>query len=162
MLLTLLVTPCAFASSVSISGGQLSKLTLGVEEGFVPAPMPPPSPPVVNLNALSVRLIDHQIQLLELGRASLAGPITSLAFAGTGLAVGGVMLGIGYTTAVIGVIVMAGAALPLAIGIAWLVANLNFNARTDATIKTLHNDRAALGAPLNAGLSPQLVQVATF
>lgn len=164
LLVTLLVTPSAFARSGSISGTQVSKLTLGVDEGVVPLPLPPPS---INLTGLSVRLIDHQIQLLEFSRGSFAGPIASLAFGGAALVAGAVMLPLAAGIPFVALMLMGGSALPLLIGVVWLVGNIGFNADIDRAIKKLRDERSALGAPPVAQLhlpasEPELLQVVSF
>lgn len=136
VLLTLLVTPSAFASSVSISGTHASKLTLGAEEAARPT----------GFAALEVRLIDHQLQLLEFDRGSMVGPALSMAIGGAAIVVGIVTAAVGGFA--LGIMILVGAVVPLVIGIGWLVANIVHNNAIDVAVKQLVDQRAALGAPL--------------
>ncbi|PZR14028.1 MAG: hypothetical protein DI536_11985 [Archangium gephyra] len=112
-------------------------------------------------------MIDHQIQLLDFSRASLAGPLTTLVIAATALVAGAVMLPFGYGFLIVGLMVMGGSVLPMGIGFVWLASNLSHNASIDRSIKKLRSDRAALSGSPTAHLQfppsePELLQVASF
>lgn len=164
LLLTLLVTPSAFASSFFMPGAQPSKLTLAAEPqpGFEPAPFPPATS-TLNVTAITVRLIDLQVQRLEFETLSLAGPVTFLVVGGAEIVVGLVMVSLGASISLLGLVVLAGSALPLAIGLVWLVSNLGFNARLNAAVEKLREERRALGVVTQFTASePELVQLASF
>lgn len=143
VLLVVLVAPVAFAGS--LSGTHASKLTLRAEPEFVPTPMPSSS---VNLTSATVRLIDHQLQLLDFQKSSLVGPVFTLAVGGAMVLTGAVMMLVGINlagaVALIGFTVLVGAALPLAIGITWLVVNLGFNERIAGAMEKLRDERKSL------------------
>ncbi|PZR14029.1 MAG: hypothetical protein DI536_11990 [Archangium gephyra] len=147
----MLVVSLAASQAVAeepLPGAQGSKLTLTAD-------------------ALTVQLIDLQIDRLTTKRSSLAGPAVLAGFGSLGLSIGAVFFaasfagGVANPIALIVSLAIAGASvLPLAIGIVWLVANLTHNGRIDDAIEDLEDDRAVF-APVSA-LPTSMFRLASF
>jgi hypothetical protein len=152
LLLAAFLLTTAPALAQSLPGQQSSKLVLlAGEEGAKQLAIPPPPPataqsfvPEDPFAPIYKRLVSMQLQLMELQRVSLAGPIAVTLFGGTGLAVGITMLAVGFASYgffIVGLIVLGVSALPLLIGIPWLVGATSTNARITRAIEKLKREQ---------------------
>lgn len=154
VLLLLVVVAAAPVFAQSLPGQQASRLVLLAQESAPSLALPPLPPPVNPLNAPTEdpfapvyrRMFTLQIRLLELQRVSIAGPLAVTLVGGTALLTGGVLLFFGYAGFVIGLVMMACSALPLLIGIPWLVANMSTNSMLNKEIAKLKLEVRQLGA----------------
>lgn len=127
------------ALAQTLPGQQVSRVVLlGAEEGLKSLAMPPPPPsvPLAQLAedpfaSLHRHMLSMQLQHLELHRVSLAGPLTITIIGGSAFVIGGALmllsLSTGYTAAIIGLVMFIGSALPLIVGIPWLIATVISN-----------------------------------
>lgn len=148
----------------SLPGQQASKLVLLAGESGDPGvktALPPP-PPAIRLEPagdpfapIYQRMVTNQLQLLEVVKVSLAGPLTITLIGGTGLVVGITSLALGalsYSFFIVGLIVLAGSALPLLIGLPWLIGSMNTNARITVEIDKLKREQRQLDSrPMRDG-----------
>lgn len=97
---------------------------------------------------IELLLIDHERQRLQFDKASLTGPIFTLVVSGTAVSAGAVFAVLFSATngvlAIVGLVAMGVVALPLALGVVWLFANIAHNDRIDAIIGSLNHRRREL------------------
>lgn len=137
LLLTLLVTPSAFASSVRFFGP--------AETGVVSQLSKP-------------KLVEMQVELLELQKFSLAGPVFTTVVGGLTAVTGASMFIAGMFVpgglVIVGFVFLMAALVPVGIAVAWWVGALTHNEAIDAQIR-------ALRQPVSLAV-PQGVRLAAF
>jgi len=149
----------------SLPGQQASRLVLlAGEEGTKSLAMPPPPPqalvsePADPFTAVYRRMAGMQIQLLEVQRVSLAGPLTVTMFGGTALTAGFSLLLLsttaGYTAFIVGFVMMIASSLPLIIGVGWLIGNLVVNGKISREIEKVQRERRSLGNVSSRPIEP--------
>jgi hypothetical protein len=139
--LTLLADGCS--RDTDCKGARICQANTCVDgpAGMAPsslAPLPP-TPSVSSNQDVLTQMAVYQIQMLQFQKLSLAGPIFTLVIGGAGLIVGAVMLPFAYYLLAVALVIMANAALPLAIGLTWLLVNIGYNVRIDAAIRNIRN-----------------------
>jgi hypothetical protein len=165
MRLVLLVVVVSASAAFALPGEQVSKLTLGAEEGAKTLSAPPsplvPLPPSAFGAAtlgeplsvqLRLRLIAMELRSLRFQKNDLVGPLILTLLGGTGVLGGLTALGVsvtaGYTAMIIGMIMMMVGGGPLLIGVPWLVVALSRNAAISREMDKLEMERSSLGVSL--------------
>lgn len=145
MKLLLLVTMLAGSTAMAaLPGTQVSKLTLGADELAAP---PIALPPMADRGSDAV--LAAQVELLKLQAVSLAGPVFTVAISGTTFIVGAGVFFIsafgGSFAFVVGLMMMGGAAIPLAAGIVWWLTNAAHNSKVESAVRRFEDERKSLG-----------------
>lgn len=166
LVVAVVVAGSSFAQS--LPGRQASRLVLLAEPAEISLP-PPPQSSAGYLDPsflLLQRVMSLEVRLLEMQRMSIAAPLTITLFGATGAFVGALSMvaaiGGGYGFLIVGIVALSISALPLLIGIPWLVAATSTNDRVDREIAQLKSERLRMVQPMSdAGPVPAL-RVAGF
>jgi hypothetical protein len=167
LVVAVVVAGSSFAQS--LPGRQASRLVLLAEPKAEISLPPPPQSSAGYLDPsflLLQRVMSLEVRLLEMQRMSIAAPLTITLFGTTGAFVGALSmvaaLGGGYGFLIVGIVALSISALPLLIGIPWLVAATSTNDRVDREIAQLKSERLRMVQPMSdAGPVPAL-RVAGF
>lgn len=144
------------ALAQSLPGTQVSRVVLLLAEERAQSLALPPPPPATPSTQVSEdpfapfhrRMLSMQLQLMELHRAPLGGPLSLTIIGGSALVLGGAMLllsaAIGFV-AVIGVVMVLGSLLPLLVGIPWLISNVGANNKLDLEMDKVRTELRRFG-----------------
>ncbi len=139
------------ALAQALPGTQVSRVVLLLaEEGAQSLALPPPPPAASSTQvsedpfaALHRHMLSMQLQLMELHRVPLGGPLSLTIIGGSALVLGGALLllsaAIGFFAA-IGAVMVIGSLLPLLVGIPWLISNVGANHKLDLEMEKVRTE----------------------
>ena len=167
LVVAVVVAGSSFAQS--LPGTQASRLVLTADPKAEISLPPPPQASAGYLDPnfmLLQRVMSLEVRLLEMQKMSIAAPLTITLFGGTGALLGALSLlagiGAGYGFFIVGLVALSVSALPLLIGIPWLVAATSTNERVDREIAQLKSERLRMVQPMSDAAPVPSLRIAGF